>query len=354
MLNEMKGTGIKTSLRMIIAFFLICTVGTVFFACLYMIYSSCTLLIAGDAFDVFSRALFFEGLVKALPVCIAISSILLALYLIRHPSEVVVPLITYLILGLASWFILLPLTNTLAVKVERLTGKEKEERIISENYFRKNGDQIVYISTYNAEGNVDGTVIELSPVERGVYSFTDVPLAERTSEFSDSLIEDTVSVPLACSLLIKGISVMFSTGRDYLNKGYFSWILFASFGLAILSVIALKRMSSWRLINVFTILTLAAIIFTFNAAYYSVPQLQKYTFAVDRLFLKYPVIPNPCAVLFNLVITLILTVFGIINAIVKAPEKPKKQKLPKKPRVKKAKKAKPAKLPVADKRGIQA
>lgn len=354
MLNKMKGTGLKTSLRMIIAFFLICTVGTILSACLYMIYSSCTLLIAGDAFDVFSRSLFFTGLVKALPVCIVISSVLLALYLIRHPSEVVVPLITYLLLGLASWFVLLPLTNTLAVKLEPITGFEKEERPLSENYFRKNNDQIVYISTYNAEGNADGTVIELSPVERGVYSFTEVPLAEHPSEFSDVLIEETVTVPSVCSLVIKAIGVMFSTGRDYLSKGYLSWIFFASFGLALLSLLGLKRMSSWRLINVFMILTLAVVIFSFNAAYYGVPEFQKYTFKIDQWFLRIPVIPNPSAVLFNMIVTLVFTVFGIINAILKAPEKPKKQKLPKKPRVKKAKKAKPAKLPVADKRGVQA
>lgn len=354
MLNKMKGNGLKTSFRMLLAFFLICSVGTVLSACLYMIYSSCTLLIAGDAFDVFSKSLFLEGIVKALPVCIAISSILLALYLIRHPSEVVCPLITYLILGLASWFVLLPLTNTLSLKLEGVTGFEKEERPLSENYFRKSNDQISYISTYNADGNADGTVIELSPVERGVYSFTEVPLAERSSEFSDSLIEESVTVPFVCRFIINSISVMFSTGRNYLSKGYLNWIFFATCGLAILSLLGLKRMSSWRLINVFTIVSLAVIIFSFNAAYYGQPEFQKYTFKIDQWFLKFPIIPNPCAVLFNLIVTLVFSVFGIINAIIKAPEKPKKQKLPKKPRVKNAKKAKPAKLPVADKRGIQA
>lgn len=352
MLNKMKGAGLKTSLKMIISYFLICTVGTILLACLYMIYSSCTLLIAGDAFNVFSRNLFFSGLVKALPICIAVSSIFLALYLIRHPSEVLVPLITYLILGFVSWFILLPLTTVFSAKMKPFTVIENDERPVSENYFRESNDQIVYISSYNANGYVDGTVVELSPTERGVFSFTDIPLAERTSEFSDSLIERTVTVPDICSVFVKGINVLFNTGTEYWSRGFIYWICFASVGIALLSLLGLKRMSSWRLINVFSIMAMAVIIFIANAAYYGVPQLQKYTFAVDQWFIKYTVIPNPCAVLFNTVITLIFTVWGIINAVVNAPEKTKKQKRPKKQRVKKAKKVKPAKLPVADMGGF--
>lgn len=336
-LNIMYNSGLKSFVKMSGAFFLICSVGTFLVACLYMIYSACTVLIAGDALDIFSKGFFIKGFVSTLPVCIAISNILLALFLIRHPSDNILPLITYIFIGLLSWLVLLPLTNKLNLFVEEKFSDAQSVHSVSEKYFRKQDDKIIYFTSIN-ESSADGVVIDLNAHDNGVYSFTDTPFLKTESDFSDSLIEETVSVPGYSKIFIRHALLLIRVGQDFLAKGYIAWLWFASFGLALISLLGLRRLSSWRLINVFLILFFAIVLFEFNASYYCELEFQKRILFMEQWFFKFYFIPNPSAFFINILSSIIFTAVGIICHLIRTPRKPKTA------RSKKIKNAKPKKV----------
>lgn len=336
-LNVMYNPGLKSSIKMSGAFFLICSVGTFLVACLYMIYSACTFLVAGDALDIFSKGFFIKGFVSTLPVCIGISNVLLALFLIRHPSDKVLPLITYILIGLFSWLALLPLTNKLNLFVEGKFSEKQEVHSVSENYFRRQDDKIIYLSSVN-EFSSDGVVIDLNARDHGVYSFTDTPFLPVESDFADSLIEETVSVPGFSKIFVKHSLQLIKVGQEFLAKGYIAWLWFASFGLALVSLLGLRRLSSWRLINVFLILFFAIVLFEFNASYYCELEFQKRILFMEQWFFKFYFIPNPSAFFINILSSIIFTAVGIICHLIRTPRKPKTA------RSKKIKNAKPKKV----------
>ena len=145
-----------------------------------------------------------------------------------------------------------------ALSQEIVNGPASESDKPSTGYFRKDGEYLTY-QTGTAED--DGDLWE-----RKV--FTEKTGEEVSSEYMDSLIESGISVPSWGVFVYQKCMLLKNVCRSVLNKGYVWYLLFATMGLALSSVVFLCRFSSWRLVNALSVMLVFAIIVIGNAYYY--------------------------------------------------------------------------------------
>ena len=322
MLNKMKDFGIKTSLKLIAAFLAIGIVGSVAGACLYMVYSACTVLVAGESLAAFSVTLFVNGLFASFPVCMMVSSMMLTLYLIRHPAFPIIPICMYFILMSSVWIVLVPFSNKLSMKYRKTNQTEASTRTVSPGFFRHDDGYILFYSKITDAHEVDGVCIDDTGSSGRLYTYEKVPLAKNERKFSDSLIEETVAMPKLFQLIIKGNTILESTSLVMTERGktigYSWWLCFASFGLALLSVIGLRRVSNWRLLNTFLVIFTTAGIIGFNVLCYGkAPQLATISGVFDTWFKQTAFLHNAFPVVCNILIAFIFLVWGLCLDIFK-------------------------------------
>src|SRR5574344_725477 len=286
MLTKMKDIGIKTSLKLIPAFLAIGIIGTAIGACLYMVYAACTFLVAGESLAVFSVSLFLRGVFLSFPVCMTVSAMLLTLYLVRHPALPVIPLCMYMALVAAAWLVFIPLCTTLSHSYAPKEVQAVEQRSMSPGFFRHENGYLFYYSRVAYDKSVDGVCVDNANNDGKVYTFEGLPLAQTKKDFSDSLIEETIAMPKMFTMLMKVIEILESSGRDAWNAGFVWWLCFSSLGLALLSVVGLRRVTSWRLLNTFVIIFATIGIVVLNALYYGTTFLGGVPSIVESWFSK--------------------------------------------------------------------
>src|SRR5574344_776248 len=307
----MKNLGIKTSLKLIVSYFAIAVLGTLCGACLYMVYSLCTMLVAGEALKEFSLDFFIRGAFVSFPICIICSCMLLVLSLIRHPASPFFPILTYICLAVASWLVLIPLCNTLSVKYDAHNDSTVKEHVVSAGLFRHDGNDVVFYTHINADKTADGVRITQKDDNGDITPFSNMSVVKTNSQFSDSRIEETVAMPKLFSFLLKGQKILTMVANASQKAGYNYWLCFATMGLALLSVSGLRRVSSWRLLNTFVVIITTASILTFNALYYGTGIFGHVPIVVDGWFRTTTFIQNPFMVICNVVVSLVFTAWGL-------------------------------------------
>ena len=317
MLSKMKDIGIKTSLKLIPAFLAIGIIGTVLGACLYMVYAACTFLIAGEALAVFSISLFLQGVFISFPVCMIVSAMLLTLYLIRHPALPVVPLCMYAALVAVAWLVLIPLCTKFSQSYAQKQVQVTEQRAVSPGFFRHENGYLFYYSRVSYDKSVDGICVDSANNDGKVYTFEGLPLAQTKKNFSDSLIEETIAMPKLFMLLIQVSSILKKSGDAAWSAGHAWWLCFASFGLALLSVVGLRRVTSWRLLNTFVIIFATMGIIILNALYYGTTVLGGVSSIVEDWFSKLRFIHYGFAVFCNTIIAAVFLAWGLCLDIFK-------------------------------------
>jgi hypothetical protein len=311
----MKDFGIKTSLQLILVFLVIIVLGTVAGACLYMVYMACTMLVAGESLAAFSVSLFIRGLFVSFPICITASGMLLVLYLIRHPAFPMIPIIIYALLISAAWLFLVPLSGKLSERYNTKVNEPQSPKIVSPGFFRHDGEYIFYYSKLSYENKADGLCIDNA--NNKVYTYTGIQLAPKKEGFSDSLIEETVAMPKLIKILVSGTKILENTAVSFYHKGYSWWLCFLSFGLALLSVIGLRRISGWRLLNTFIVIFATAGIFAFNALYYGTSVFGKVALFCNDWFKQTSFIHEPFIVICNVFTSLLFLLWGLCLDIFK-------------------------------------
>ena len=87
--------------------------------------------------------------------------------------------------------------------------------------------------------------------------------------FSDLLIKNTLTPPVIVKPLIPVLQIIADKTLEALKGGWKSWIAFSSIGLAFMSILGLRRLFRWRLLNSTVALLAFAGILLVNIIYFS-------------------------------------------------------------------------------------
>jgi len=332
MLKQMKNLGIKTSLKMIVPFLITGIFGTLIGACFYMLYETCTMLVAGTSSNAISLNLFLKGVFISFPISMGLSAMMLTLYFIRHPALPFIPILTYAVLILVAWLVLIPSCTKLSLNYDTKTESVKNKNSLSSNLFRKSNSLVTYFSKVYNDNFANGMCINISNDASTIYTFKNVPLEDNKKTFSDSLIAESIEMPRLISYIMNDISTLMEAGKKAIKswkaenqltfgasffKGISYWLCYISMGLALLSVIGLRRVSNWRLLNTFIVILSTFCITSFNSIYYRKTIYEGAAAIVDKWFSKMIFIHDPFAVLVNIVIFILFSVTGLLIDIFK-------------------------------------
>jgi len=311
----------KSVLSYIAVYLAACVCGSVALAGFYMLYTACTSFVCGVSLPVFSASAFVHGLVLFFPASLFLSTMLLALYRIRHPKGIVIPVVCYVVLGIITWALLLPFG--IRQFTENSSVLHVEHVLQSPGYFRKNGDFLYYYTSVSkSDKTVSGIYIKQN-VDNGtggiVYPFKDASLQNKLPElYADPLIRDSLPVPPLLDKISGVFTILLLAASSAVSSGWLGWGFFASLGFALLCTYSLIQVTSWRLLNSFLVVFTTSVLFLVNSLYYGTvlfvaPETKMNTFIVRMLSAHVPHIPFITIV--NLVCAFVFLTIGIISLI---------------------------------------
>ncbi|MCR4713789.1 MAG: hypothetical protein K5751_05345 [Treponemataceae bacterium] len=268
----------KKSFFLVLVFFVIFLVllfGAAFFT---MLEENCTHMKAGINSNFFNWTFFLNSAVRYLPWCAILSLMMLILYIIKHKFSVPQFIIPYYIIALLLWMLGIPGSAFLYDNVQKAFPiVQPDSQDFSAGYFRKDGDFLTFVTGKEED---DGEIWrrkvfseQTSSVSQESY---DIPeIAENSVIFADSLIEKAVSIPAWWNFAHEKCLLLKNVCRSALAKGYLSYLLFATMGFALSSVVFMCRFSSWRLVNVLCVIILSTLIVITNIHFYDISIIEK-------------------------------------------------------------------------------
>ena len=291
--------------------------GTILFATLFMFSCNLSMFVTGLPASFFSLTFFVTGLIITFPLVCVIVQVLLILYSIRHPGHYRISLILYIVLGFASWLLLVPADLKLYARYENYLEQTRVEAS-SSGFFRKDAGGVIYYSRIEENGNAEGLFIDTSDfqdLENSVVPFFDVPAKNESAfPYSDILIKNSLEPPKIVTFPLALYSALLTAGQYSAALGFLAWLSFASMGLALLAVFGLQFGSSWKLANVAFVITGIITIVVINYLYYMniMPGVvrevsQKLSWLVSA--------KDPLIILVNFVIAILLGIFGVFMGI---------------------------------------
>ena len=263
---------------MIFYYFATCFLGAIAGAGIYMLSCDLALLVVGEKLVFFNGSFFIEGIFTVFPAVSAVSLGFTVFYGIRHREHHFFRLGAYVLLCVFTWLCLVPVCFNLQKSWEQKNREKKESQTIidkplSAGFFRPEAGGVFYFSRVEENGNATGLFIDLSGITGEVGNtvrFFSSPVEDVFSgEYRDTLIRDAAKIPLVLAVPLKIYSVLQENARSAWNAGWFSWLSFLTFALALSSVIACQYASSWRLINVILVIFSSGVVCLINYAYYA-------------------------------------------------------------------------------------
>lgn len=286
--------------------------GTVGCSLIYMIYSLCTGLVAGQGFTVFNMDLFTNGLFLSAPIVIVLSSIFMVLYFIRHRASGMGIFIVFGVIYAVMWIAVIPLTIISYKDYKEEIIKSDKPVILSTGYFRDNGNQIFYYSKISNQNVASGVCIDKYTTEKNFRTFKNVQLPY-TAKFKDPLIQESVKIPLLLKISVIGVNELNRIMDYFAGNGILSWLCFCTMGLAIFCVSFIRNVSKWRLVNVCTVVFLTLAIVVFNILILSSGLIHSMAQRINDVS-KLPDKYNLSMMIFNVLVAVILVVFSIVSS----------------------------------------
>ncbi|HPX25558.1 MAG TPA: hypothetical protein PLG87_02025 [Treponemataceae bacterium] len=265
----------KSSLFLLVVFTILCIAVTLFCAFGYVLVDGCTHMAAGTSLSFFSLDVFLNGIIMCFPFAAGFSCMGMIFYMIRHPSAPLLSVAVYFVIGVAVWAFLVPQ----ALRIEQMglfkSLNVRTENRLTEGYFRPSEYGVFYYSKINSQNIAEGVYIDttgasgsMSPISR----FTNLQLAPTGNEFfADPLFASSAKITVIIEHIITFAKVMRIEALKAVKKGFFSYLSFASIGLALLSLIGIKSMSSWKLLNLSFVIILYVVICRINLLIYTSP-----------------------------------------------------------------------------------
>ena len=303
-----------STIKVIISHLLALLIISILGAVLYMIYSMCSTLVAGQGFSAFNLAFFIKGFFLTLPVVFSLSAAFVAFYAIRNKEISTVALGIFAILFTAVWIFAQPAFIKAGIQKAKKSSYIIEREPLSTGYFRNVTDRYVfYYSSVDKENLASGICIDKGSVSGNVYTFKDVELADSASTFTDSLIQSSIDIPSVTKISMHGINRYIGVITLACAGTKTEWLMFSSLGLLLVSLVFMRRFSKWRFINVVIILSASifAIMMNVNTLSYG-----KLYFLTERLNSKFTFVPgNANFILFaiNIIFSALFLVLGLIT-----------------------------------------
>ena len=349
-------------MKRVLSFFVIYIGAMVFltlaFATLFMFSCNLTSFVTGLSSSFFSLNFFMRGILTSVPLVCVIVHALFIFYLIRHPSKKILSTILYAALGALSWFIIIPADLNLISTYEKNSEPTRIEasspgifrneengvyyysRIYEnpESFITKNPSKIILYTQKNqksdsdAEKNLshkhledgkspslaDGVFIDttgLSDNEEAIIPFFGVEVKNESAfPYSDILIKNSLETPFLVTYPLAIYNALLTAASYATSLGFFAWLMFASLGLALLSVYGVQFLSSWKFANVISVICALALVVLVNYFYYMgiLPdQLKDFS----TKFANLTGLKDSFIVLVNLIFSAIFIIFGFFMGI---------------------------------------
>ncbi len=335
----------KKSFFLVLVFFVIFLVllcGTSFFA---MLEENCMHMKVGIKSSFFNWSYLLHCAVLYMPWCAVFALMMLILYIIKHKFSIPQFAIPYFVIALLLWMLVIPGCSAWYAKIQNdIPILPADSQNLSAGYFRVEGEDLTFVTETKendrevwrrkvfsertgiestAEATGAETVASAESVSTGKTgmgisaenlqeALADSKLSEALAAsasdveaptFSDSLIERAASIPMWWNFAHEKCLLLKAACSSALKKGYFAYILFATMGFALSSVIFLCRFSSWRLINGLIVLVVSAVIILVNIQFYDETMIQWLPF-LGKSWLP---------LVFNTSLCVIFMTIGIIN-----------------------------------------
>ncbi len=287
-------------------------------AVVYMVYNLCISLVAGQQLY-FDALLFIDGILLFEPLVMILSALLMAFFMIRHPDQSILPLIVYALLYVSLWIFCIPgVVKCDFTAVDKYT-QMKIEAEPSDGYFRKNEGMIFYYSDVNHDTKLlNGLCIDTGKKGNNVYTFSNLELAKNQTVFVDSLIQDTIAMPASLAICVNFGNELCLIMRKCAKSSFAYWLCFASMGLPLLAVVALRYFSKWRLVNVVAIFIVTSGVLVLNVLGYTSPAFVSVESVINGTICKAPFmkslcsVGNPCIVISNILIFIVLVILFFV------------------------------------------
>jgi len=295
--------------------FIILTIATAFVStvAISLIHLSFS-MVAGENLSFVNFALFFQVLVKALPFCLVFACLGLIFYFIRHPKTPILSTLFYFLIGFSIWLFAIPWMLSVPLAQKPLVS-EYEARRLSEGFFRETKSSIDYIAKIFPEGGGEGVRIDTSSSGHIESVFFEEDALEAELAFADPLFEKTIELPPVLEVLKAFFSFAGTEAIKSLARGFLSYLMFASFGLAILSIFFVKNISSWKLINISIVVTLFVFICKINREVFSAMFFDKMIGFFQHNNMIWLTNRNNIQFVINISITLCFSLIGLVHFI---------------------------------------
>ena len=265
----------KKALAIILDYFVILAASCIAGILIYTAFFNCTTLIAGETVN-FTKEILIYGFFETFPIVLMLMNLVLIIYKIRHKASPIASAITYIILTAITWLLFYPLSLTMERKIySRILSpaQVQSKKDLSSGYFRTNGGSLYYFID-NKDNMAQCLTLRSKDSSEPFFESLDVsPLSDFAGAalpFREPLIKDAMSdIPYGLINIIHNIKLRAALSW---RTGYFSWILFCSFGLLLASVYMFIRISEWRLVTTFFTVIFYTSIIIFNVVYF-LPQL---------------------------------------------------------------------------------
>ena len=263
----------KTFVSLLGVFFVVCIMGTIFGFCTCLLYAHTTLLVAGQPVSSVPDGAPLFYLLASCAVAAAVSCVFLVNYTIRYPKNALVHALSFVFIGLVAWLAVIPCCVNYAGKAAAKI-EEQERPLPSRRYFRPDGDGIFFYSAIFPETDSgNGLYIDLNGFtssKSGVLRIEQAPINRNASApFCDLLIRNTMKSPKIAKPFLSVFRQFALNAATALKNGWKSWLMFATFGLACMSLLGLRRIFRWRLLNCMGVFVGFCSIVALNALYLS-------------------------------------------------------------------------------------
>lgn len=249
----------KTIASLVGIFFAVIILGAILSFCVASLLFYSTNLVVGETVEHMS----WEQMASLFFVCGGVATIattpFLVAHSIRYPHNGFARIITYTILTALAWLVIIPACLVVSQKFESIDLLKAKHPVLTTNYFRPNDGTLYYYTTVNSQTmTVNGVSFTLNDIDSATDSsklLENGPQFQASIQpFSDVLVYDTLQISKFMEVAIPAFILSKQQAQDTFSKGFFPWLVFASWGLAAYATIGLRRLFQWRLLNFCTIL----------------------------------------------------------------------------------------------------
>lgn len=260
----------KNALFIFIVFIILSIVASLVFALGFSLVFLSFSMIAGEVLSFVRFSTFLHILVLCIPFSLVIACLGLVFYFIRHPRFALLPTILYFLIGLSVWIFAIPFLVPLPFAQEPAMEKKEGSRL-SEFVFRSSESSIDYITLFLPDAGAEGIRINRAGKKEMQPVVFDETYLSQTSElfYADPVFEETVRLTPILEVLKDFFIFARTEVLNSLARSYISYLMFASFGLALLSIFFIKNINKWKLINVSLVVALFVLVCKLNREIFS-------------------------------------------------------------------------------------